>query len=225
MFLLEDKINKSCNIIRNMLKLCSNPYLSLSFGKDSLVMMDLVTKIHPDIDCLFLKSEETFLIDNYEEVIKYYLSKGINIKIVSMRHLDYNFEDGENNEFRQDAFFDNRDGCFIGLRIGESKGRRMTLTSKAGNNVSKGIMQYKVGRRKNMFRCCPMAQWTSYEVYLYCKHYGLKMLNSYSSHKDRTSAQLPMSNTLRLSLNKIKTTDISRFNKIITMIPELRFYT
>lgn len=217
------RIEKSRAIVEKMLSLCSNPYLALSFGKDSLVMLDLVREQYPEIPCLFLKSEETFLLHEYEDVIAHYRDRGVNIRVVEMRHLNYDFEGGANNEFQQDAFFDGWDGVFIGLRIEESKARRMTLVSKKHNEIGYRIMQYKSGRRKGMYRCCPMADWKAEEVMIYAKEKQLKLLSAYTDSSVRTSAQMVYSSGLVAQMAHLKRTNISAYNRIVSMIPELSY--
>lgn len=152
-----------------MLSLCSNPYLALSFGKDSLVMLDLVQEQYPEIPCLFLKSEESYLLSNYEELIGHYKNKGVNVEVIEMRHNDYDFENGKNIEFTQSRFFDKWDGVFMGIRIEESKARRISIIRKENNEIGHRIMQYKTGKRAGFFRACPVADWSGFETFLYCQ--------------------------------------------------------
>jgi 3'-phosphoadenosine 5'-phosphosulfate sulfotransferase (PAPS reductase)/FAD synthetase len=220
---IQQRIDKSRAIIKQMLLLSDNPYLALSFGKDSLVMLDLVREQYPDIPCLFLKSEETFLLHEYEDMILYYQNLGVNIEVVEMKHMNYDFEGGVNNEFTQDAFFRNWDGVFIGLRIEESKARRISLLMKANNQLGYRIMKYKTGKRKDMYRCCPVSDWSAFEIMLYLKEKSIKLLSVYTDENIRTSAQMNYSNNLICQMASLKQRDISRYNSIINQIPELSF--
>jgi 3'-phosphoadenosine 5'-phosphosulfate sulfotransferase (PAPS reductase)/FAD synthetase len=220
---LQRKINQSISIIENMLSICPNSYLSLSFGKDSLALLHLIMQVKKDIPCLFLASEETFLLENYDEIINHYIEKGVNIKVVNMKHLNYNFEGGANNEFKQSEFL-NFDGVFMGLRIEESKARKISLIKKENNVIGKRIMQYKSGDRKNMYRCCPISEWSSFEIFVYCQENNIKLLDAYTSHEIRTSAQLNYSGTLTNQINDLKARNISAYNKLIVQIPHLKMY-
>lgn len=222
---LQRKIDRSRAIIEQMLSLCYNPYLALSFGKDSLVMLDLVQEQCPDIPCLFLKSEESYLLSNYEALILHYKNAGVNIQVIDMVHFDYDFENGKNIEFQQVQFFDGWDGVFMGIRIEESKARRISIIAKENNQVGYRIMQYKTGKRAGFFRACPIADWTGFETFVYCQDKGLKMLDVYDSHEVRSSAQLPYSNNIKSALFQVKTKNLSGYNALIKMIPELNIYS
>ncbi len=213
-----------------MLSLSSNPYLALSFGKDSLVMLDLVRQLKPDIKCLFLKSEETYLMFNYEEVINKYLDKGINLQIVETNRLTENENDWNkarksgNKDFYLPEFF-GYDGVFMGLRIGESKPRKMTLIKRENNQLGPRIMQYKTGKRKGMYRCCPVADWTDYEILLYLKENNLPFLDIYNEgEKMRTTARITGDAARQNALYWIKKNKPENWNKIRKMLPELAAY-
>lgn len=224
MSFLSYRTDKSRAIISKMLSLCSNPYLALSFGKDSVVMLDLVREQYPDIPCLFLKSEETFLLGDYEDVIQHYQAQGVNVKVVEMKHQDSNFVNGANNEFQQEEFF-NYDGCFMGLRIEESNARRITIVSKANNTIAPRIMRYKNGRRKGMYRACPVADWKSYEIMAWIERKGLRTVNAYQAgHTARSSAQLPYDDygMLGIALHKVQQQDMEKFNKLLELFPHLQ---
>lgn len=231
MRLLKRKIDKSISIIKKMLSVSNNPYLALSFGKDSLVMLDLVRKIKPDVNCLFLKSEESYLLYDYENVINQYLKKGLNLEIVDTKRLsENNFDWSESrkagkNDFLLNPFFNNWDGIFMGLRIEESKARRITLIKKDNNVIGDKIMQYKTGKRKGMYRCCPVAHWTEFEIMLYLNENKLPFLDVYKNGSHiRTTARLTGDAARQHSLFWVKQNNPENFNKLLKMIPELRHY-
>lgn len=207
-----------------MLSLCSNPYLALSFGKDSVAMLDLVREQAPNVQCLFLASEETFYMGNYDELLGHYRAAGVCVEVVEMNHLDHDFDAGRNNEFQQPRFFDGWDGVFMGLRIEECKARRISLLRKENNEAGSRIMQYKSGRRAGMYRCCPMADWTGFEVMLYVQEKGLRVLDCYTDYTVRSSAQMPYGQGATNALFRVQQTSPERYNRLITLIPELKIY-
>lgn len=214
-----------------MLSLCSNPYLALSFGKDSVVMLDLVQEQYPEIPCIFLKSEESYLMYNYEEVINFYTERGLNLRIVDTNRLsEHNFEwekarKAGNKDFLLADFFDGWDGVFMGLRIEESKARRMTIIRKEHNEIGYRIMRYKGGARKDIYRACPMADWSGFEVMLYAHEKGLKLLDVYENGEDtRTTARLTGDAVRQNTLFWIQKTKPENWNRLIQMIPELQFF-
>ena len=192
-------------------------------------MLDLVTKIKPDIKCLFLKSEESFLMYNYEEVINKY--SHINIEVVETFRLsesDFNWTESRKrgkNDFYLEPFTRDWDGVFMGLRIEESKQRRISLVSKKNNLIGDKIMQYKTGKREGMYRCCPVAYWDSFEVLLYLKEHNLPFLDVYLEGKHiRTTARLTGDSVRNHSLFWVKKNNPTNWNKLINMIPELKHY-
>jgi len=226
--LLAYRIDKSRESIRQMLSLSKNPYLALSFGKDSLVMLDLVREQYPDIPCLFLKSEETFLMYNYEEVIKEYIEQGVNLTLVETNRLSENAMDWEkarkkgNQDFLLDAFFDGWDGVFMGLRIEESKARRYSLTRKQSNNAGQMVYQYTSGKRKGMYRCCPLAFWKEHEIMVYLEERGLPYLDVYKEGSHiRTTARITGDAARQNALHWVKKNNPENWNKLKTLIPEL----
>lgn len=231
MELLQHRIDKSMRIIEQMLSICSKPYLALSFGKDSLVMLDLVRGLNQNIKCLFLKSEESFLMYNYEEVINNYKERGLNLHIVETNRLSENQGDWNkarkagNKDFLLDDFFQGFDGVFMGLRIEESKARRITLIKKENNVIGPRIMRYKSGKREGMYRCCPVADWTSFEIMHYLKEKNLPFLDVYEQGNHiRTTARITGDAARQNSLYWIKKNKPENWNKIRKLIPELAAY-
>lgn len=228
---LSKRIKESTDIIKKMLELCKNPYIALSFGKDSIVMMDLIYSVSPGIPCLFLKSDESFLMYNYEEVIESYKETHVlNLNIVETNRLTENQNDWEkarksgNKDFKLIDSFD-FDGVFMGLRIEESKGRRLTLIKPENNEIGKRIMQYKTGERSGRYRCCPVADWKGIEIEIYCRAKGLKMLDIYEKygHQIRTTARLTGNAVRSNALEWIKMNKPENWNQIIKLLPELRY--
>lgn len=222
-----NKIDLANEIIAKMLELSSNPYLALSFGKDSLVMLDLVLKQFPDIQCNFLKSDESDLMHDFKGIEEWYLTnKSLNLNIVNTHRMqevgwDYALaQKGKKDDWFLDGFihdkFGNKfDGVFMGLRIEESKARRMTLLKKSNNVEYKFIHKYKTGKRKDTYRCCPIAHFSESEIMEYLKENKLKYLEIYrfGSHI-RTSARLPRKSTLAESSFWLQKNDPERYRQL-----------
>jgi sulfate adenylyltransferase subunit 2 len=231
MAFLDYRTKKSRAIIAQMLELCERPYLALSFGKDSVAMLDLVREQAPDIPCVFGCTNETYLLGNYEELVDAYRQRGANIVVANVdrfsiaeRGYEMSGEIAGKLVFNAKEFFDNYDGCFMGLRIEESNARRITLVRKDNNVIGPRIMQYKTGRRAGMYRACPMADWKDYEVLNWIRHKNLPSLNAYSEgHTVRTSTMVT-SNSLGYGnvLDRVKRQDIGKYNLLMELMPELR---
>lgn len=227
MIIIESRIAESLEIVERMFEVSRNPYLALSFGKDSLVMLDLVRKIKPGITCLFLKSEESFLMYNFEDLIKYY--NDINLQIIETNRLtEHGFDWSKsrkagNKDFYRPEFFAGYDGIFMGLRIDESKARRISLIKRENNKIGKFIMQYKAGKRKGMYRCCPVAKWSAFEILHYLKCKNLPFLDIYSEGEHiRTTARITGDAHRQNALFWIKKNKPENWNKLIKLMPELK---
>lgn len=230
--LIEKKIKKSKDIIYKMMSLCQKPYIALSFGKDSLVMLDLIYEDFPSVKCIFLKSEESYLMYNFEELIAHYKDKlKLNLHIVETKRLTENNGDWQkarkagNKDFFLDDF-KGYDGVFMGLRIEESKQRRISILKKENNSIYPRIMQYKNGFRESMYRCCPIADWTAWEIGFYAQQKGLKLLDIYEQFgtQQRTTARLTGDAVRQNTLFWIKRTKPENWNKLIELLPELKMY-
>ena len=216
--------------IDKMLSLSKSPYLALSFGKDSIVMWDLVRKQKPDIKCLFLTDTETFMMFEYEELIKHYKNNySINLEVIrtdTLAENNYNLDkarDARRANWYLPQFI-NKDGVFMGLRIEESKARRMTLLKKENNQIGRFIMQYKTGKRAGQYRCCPVADWASADILTYCKMNNLKLLGIYEQGNHiRTTARIPRDEKRANALNWIRISNPQKYQLLKNMIPELQY--
>lgn len=226
------KAKESILIIERMFELCENPYISLSFGKDSLVMLDLIYKVKK-IPCYFLKSEESYLMYNFEEIINSYKqSHDIDLTIIETNRLtDANFDwELARKIGHKDIMMLNKigthDGNFMGLRIEESKARRLTLIKKENNVEGKFIMKYKTGERAGKYRCCPIAKWSKEEIMVYLNMNNLPTLDIYrlGSHI-RTTARLTGLSVFNSTLQWIRINKPENYRKILQLIPDLRSWT
>ena len=226
--MLNYRIKKSVECIENMLSLSGTPYLALSFGKDSLVTLDLIRSVYPSIKCLFLKSEESFLLYNYEEIINHYvIETNLNLEIIETKRLSENNWEWEkarkagNKDFNLFEYKD-YDGVFMGLRCEESKGRKFSILT-AKNKEYDFIHKYTAGLRKNMYRCCPVALWKQDEILFYLNQKKLPFLKVYENGSHiRTTARLTGDAVRGNSLFWIKKTDPERFNILVSKLPELK---
>lgn len=113
----------------------------------------------------------------------------------------------------------------MGLRIEESKARKMTIIRKSHNEIGYRIMKYKGGKRRDMYRCCPVADWTATEIMLYTKEKELKLLDVYENgEQTRTTARLTGDAVRNNTLFWIQKTKPENWNKLIKLIPELQFF-
>lgn len=179
------KIEKTENIIKKFLNKCKNPYISVSFGKDSLVCMDIILKIKPDIRVVWVdRGEGGDLPDTYKLIDYYKKERNMNLihlktphslfelfnmypidEIASKRLITKQLKETFNKYTKKS----NTDGIIWGLRAEESKGRRhYAMTYGAIRKDKNGVLW-----------CSPVLYWKSYEIWAYIFTNALKYLNYY----------------------------------------------
>lgn len=172
------KAEKAKADIIKMLELCQSPYVSLSWGKQSICLMHMVYTVNPNIEGVFWRGAETNIIADFDNVIKQFRAKwNINYQ---EQFCEYDFK----NQARQWGIKNNKDGVFIGLVRDESKARRFTLAKADEHN----IFAYKNETR----RCCPLRYWSNTDIAAYVALYDLPMLSTYRKFgfDVRTSARI-----------------------------------
>jgi 3'-phosphoadenosine 5'-phosphosulfate sulfotransferase (PAPS reductase)/FAD synthetase len=175
------KVAKAYADIEKMLALCRSPYVSLSWGKQSICLMHMVYGIAPDVPGLFFREHETHLIADFDDVIKRFRARW---------HIIY-FDVMLNKPSHQAAADEwesknKKDGVFIGFVQHESRARMFTLSKSDKHN----IFTYKDGFR----RCCPLRLWSDMDIAAYVAHHEIPMLSLYRKFGFgiRTSAGIEM---------------------------------
>ena len=121
--------------------------------------------------------------------------------------------------------FEEHDGNFMGLRIEESKARRITLIKKTNNEFGKFIMQYKSGERAGTFRCCPLAKWKKEDIMMYLRMNNLPTLDIYKlGGHIRTTARLTGDSVRQSSLQWIRINKPENYQKLLQLIPDLKYW-
>ena len=160
-------------MIEKCLEDVEKPYLSCSFGKDSILLLYFVRQIIKDIDVVYINSGCSF-----QEVYKYgdfiVLEWELNYKEI-VQDIDYielckniglphERETEEQNKavriLKKDKFNDfvkkqGYDGLFWGLRAAESRGRKQLIKAKG----------YKFKDNNGLYRLSPIAYLSDNEVW------------------------------------------------------------
>jgi 3'-phosphoadenosine 5'-phosphosulfate sulfotransferase (PAPS reductase)/FAD synthetase len=175
------KVAKARADIEKMLELCQSPYVSLSWGKQSICLMHMVYTLAPNIPGLFFREPETHLIADFDNVIKQFCVKWNIIYFDVMLNKPSHQLAADEWEAEH-----NKDGVFIGFARHESKARRFTLSKSDEHN----IFTYKNGFR----RSCPLRLWSDMDVAAYVAHHEIPMLSLYRKFGFgiRTSAGIEM---------------------------------
>ncbi len=201
--------------IRWSLSKVLRPYLACSFGKDSSAMLHLVVQEKPDIPVYWVFFSETKYLDNYEEVVDWWIR---NYKINLIRRfvrlpIDYPFDNRE--VMPKKGFYDS---YFVGLRKEESVPRRKTLT----------YMGKFAQKKDGLIRIAPLADWTLDDVAAYIVSNELPLLKSYEEYgfEERTTSSITMNlYEIRLmQIEKLKRRDINAYNELMRLCPDLKLH-
>lgn len=162
------KVAKALSIIEEALAL-GPAYVSLSWGKDSVVMLHLCQQVQPDILAGFYGAPEQELIDNYQETEAKYVEMFPETRL----HTVIARPEWAGTK----ATISDRLGLlplfpvnFIGLRYEENPKKRGMSLSRYGE-----IHQYS----DKTWRVCPLAWWKLDDVWTYIASRNLPYLKSY----------------------------------------------
>lgn len=207
-------VNKTSGFIRWALEHVENPYVACSFGKDSAVMLHLILNYYPDIPVRFASHPETRILDNYDEVIKKWIDKGVNYQeiycnggLIKVKHAQRN---------ALDAMHENWDSFFVGIRKEESVGRRISLKKHGMFHKIKSTGRIKIS---------PMADWTEKEISVYVLANDLPTLSKYKveGFSSRTTSGIPRTN-IEECLISLKQRDIEGYNKLCNLFPDTKYF-
>lgn len=212
------RVRMTKGFIKWALKKVVHPYVACSFGKDSAVMLHLILQEVPDIPILWVTFEETDLIDNYRDVVAdWHELYNINlheIKVQASADAEYSDQDA----MIAFALENGLDSAFVGIRKEESYGRKASLGRHG--------MFYKA--KNGLTRICPIADWTEQDIAAYTYSNALPLLDTYKNHGISSRTVTGISDdsySFRSNqLNRIKESDMSKYNQILSAYPELKKY-
>lgn len=217
------------NSILRFFEITENPYLALSWGKQSIVLAHLIYTLRPETPMIFLRSWESYLIHDYENVIKSFKSKqDINYHEHFKDNVSWNnwtwkeTRDYGSKDIQKmaDECMPNWDGVIMGLSKDESVARRITCSSS--NTDWATIFKYKDGKH----RCTPIQIWSNNDLAAYIAVNKIQLLSTYSNTgmKGRTTARITRNNAEMNGLVELKKENINNYNVIVNRFPELRTY-
>lgn len=219
------RLQFTINTLQTFLSLVKNPYLALSFGKQSIVLAHIIYNLQPYLPMFFLRSWESYFLHDYEKVIGEFKSWcPINLNIVYKDNVswnnwpwkktrDYGQKDLQN---MADENYPQWDGVIMGLGIDESFARRLTCTKKTTN--MQAIFRYVNGK----YRCTPIQFWGIRELAAYIAVNKIPLLSAYNSGlQNRTTARITKNCAEMNGLIDLKKRYITNYNIIIKRFPEL----
>lgn len=220
------RLNITTQSLQRFFEITKNPYLSVSFGKQSIILAHLIFSIRPETRMALLQSWETFMLHDMEQVITNFIKRWpINLTIHYKDNVSWNnwgwkqTRDHGQNDLQNmgDELFHDWDGLIMGLSKDESFARRMTCSNS--NTDWKTIFQYKNGK----FRCTPIQFWNQMDLAAYIAAYDIPLLAAYHQNglETRTTARITKNCAEMNGLLDLKYRNISDYNKIVKRFPEL----
>lgn len=207
-----------------------NFYLSCSFGKDSIVLYDLVSNVIPDIAVTMIDDGVSYLDIDYEMITDYSKSMRDFIKF-NWNKLDF-MNSSENpysgNALHTDMFYpiiewlkDNpKIGFFMGLRKQESTVRKISIFQHGV------IHQYKTGKQVGMWRGVPLQDWTVDDIGAYTVSNNLPILDIYKKMGfEARSGLFGLTNAHCGRIAYLRRFYPQKYEQLIALFPNARSFT
>lgn len=221
----KNRLRITIQSLNRFFELTENPYLALSFGKQSIVLAHIIYQIRPQTPMILLRSWETFLLHDMERVIdEFTQSAKINLKVHFKDNVSWNDWDWQTTRDYGQKDIQNMgdeacpgwDGVIMGLSKDESVARRISCSSS--NTDWKTIFQYKDGR----YRCTPIQFWQMNDLAAYIATNSIPLLSAYNKGLEaRTTARITRNCAEMNGLIDLKHRDMSSYNVIVKRFPEL----
>lgn len=229
----------SLNLIERFLEQCRDPAVSISFGKDSMLMLWLVRQVDESVPVVWFDGgkfdewPETYAFRDrvVEEwgldlitvrprlsLVEQWRQYGVPWKRGSREEAAYTreFQHALDSEAHRRGW----GGQFVGMRAAESPTRRRLL-------YCRGPVYYAVTR--DLFVCCPLWNWSTGDVWLATDAYGIPVHPIYTMDPARrretvrlgTMAETCLAGTPG-ALATFRRRHPGLFNELAAQFPELR---
>jgi len=177
------QIEKALRVVERGLEKMKSPYISMSFGKDSLVLSHLIWSVYPQIPMMYVNCGEFDEWPDTERVKKAFLSLFPGCMFVELsspsiwqfyKSVGFYIQDEETTKETRQAQRDyaaslgetldtesqkrGHDGSFIGLRAEESHNRNRLF-------VMRGNLYF--AKTRGEWACHPLEKWTSKDIWAY----------------------------------------------------------
>lgn len=194
------------------IRLAKNPYVSCSFGKQSVCMAHEVHRIAPAVPMYFFAGPHTWDMHDFRDVIDKFqkINPNAEIKIVES---ELRLKEAAPKFCPRDVF----DLVFMGLAKEESKKRLYTLLNHIPED--KFIYRYVDGS----YRCCPLANWKTDDIAAYVAMYDLPLLDTYHRFglEARTTARPNETGINQGVMNDIRITNSKGYRAMLEREPDL----
>ena len=216
------RVSAALEIIEAFLRVSDNPYIAVSGGKDSSVLLALCREIEPRLDAVHLDTHcaypETLAIFETYKNLKF-VDVGDRFEMLEKGGMGYTEKQGKLRNF--DADWTRRlgyDGYFYGLRVEESSKRRKHF----------GLRGAFFQKKDGIWVCQPLAYFAYEDVWAYIVTNDLPYNALYDLMWDRPKHQQRVAGyTLVKEANNgtvafLKMTHPELFNKIVKATKEFR---
>lgn len=241
--------------IAAMQQTAPNAYLSLSFGKQSIVLAHMLYQERPDIPMYFLASSESWFMHNFGEVIDTFVRRWpVRLTIVQTNRLGLDISEpilwlcdrqpGINWEFRG---WDEPANSWEEARSAGNRDLQEMCRPDEWDGWYWGLAKDEAyGRRMTLsrrwpgqphptifrykngrFRCCPIMNWKMIDLAAYIATHNLPLLNEYHEHglEARTTARMTGMSAHLGGAAAMRRRNSADFDKLRLRFPELQSYT
>ena len=241
---LPSKIEDATRIINDGINAMQSPILSISFGKDSVVMANLILTRYPQSPLVYVNcglgdewpdtervKQEWLARWNCDftelegpSILEYFEQSGLFLqdeepdatKRKAEKQYSHSLGTILDNYSHRNGF----DGSFIGLRREESRNRDRLFQMR-------GSLYYAKGRR--LWVSCPLENWTGADIWAYIVFNNLPYnelydLSPVSRESARNGAMFGTRGFRYGRLGLLKQMYPSEFNQLATKYPEIRRY-
>jgi len=233
---IKKKIEDALITIEKFCVVAPHSHVSVSWGKDSIVLLDLCKRVKKDIDIVWIDRGEGGDVPDVYGLIERYKERGYRIRRVptpkSILNLyeDYSVEEVEQKKLITHMLKETcnkvnaeYDGFFWGIRAKESKGRKMFA------KCYKGIFERTTGAKT----CSPLLWWTARDIWAYIYINGVDYNTFYDkvSTRDFERENIRYSNYAGLvGIGDGRIVEIKRFypelyRRMVSVCPHLKAFT
>ena len=220
----QNRIHASLAVITEFLQTAQNPYIAVSGGKDSSVLLHLCRQIRPELDAVHLDFRTAFpetlaLFETYENLK--FISVGDRLQMLETGGMHDTSEMGKLRNFTPERIRKHGyDGFFYGLRIEESAKRRKHYATRG----------FCFQRKDGIHICQPLAKWQYADIWAYLVKNELPYNALYDlmwdrpEHEQRVADFALVKEANRGTIAQLKRTHPHLFNKIVKKTKEFREY-
>ena len=237
-------------LLKQFSELVIRPYLSMSWGKDSIVAYSLVRRVFPDIRVVYVNCGE---FDEWPDTlrVKTLMCDRFGIDLVEVqaesvvqcfRRVGYWYpppaktdQEHASDTLYSDSFLNaidlvtgDCDGNIMGLRAEESAGRASLFTYRGPIYYRHG--NGNAGAKCGRYVCCPLHDWTTDNIWTYHAEFDLPYNELYDCpgvepRRRRNGAMFGGTGAERGGLQTAKRLYPDLFNHFAAEFPAVRCYT